>query len=243
MKALILGANGYLGPHVVKALEGEHELLITDIKPPPSETPHEYRRVDVTNLEQVMQAAEGMDTILNLSVVRPHRVLAFGVNMMGCYNMMLAAVEHGIRRVINTGPHFTITGPPYEGFDFDIRPDVPSQSGINLYAQSKSLGQEICRLFTEHHDIWVQEYLFYNFRDPAMLKAGSGGAPFQISWADAGEIFRLGLAIDLGDLPSKCEVFCCFGDMPHGKFNNEKTKRILGFQPKDDLSVQWRRTS
>ena len=31
MKVLILGANGMLGPHVVKALEGRHELRLTDI--------------------------------------------------------------------------------------------------------------------------------------------------------------------------------------------------------------------
>ena len=240
MKALILGANGYLGPHVVKALEGEHELLITDIKPPPSETPHEYRKVDVTNLDQVMQAAEGMDTLLNLSVVRPHRVLAFGVNMTGCYNMMLAAVEHNIRRVINTGPHFTITGPPYEGFDFDIRPDVPSQSGINLYAQSKSLGQEICRLFTEHHDISVQSYLFYNFKDPAAIQPGEHYAPYVISWENAAEVFTLGLNIDLDALPSRNEVFYVFADMPHDKFSNEKAKRILGFKPRQDVEILWK---
>ena len=241
MKALILGASGYLGPHVVKALEGQHELLITDIKPPASETRHPFRYVDVTELDQVMDAAEGMDAILNLSVVRSHRVLAFDVNLLGYQNMMLAAVEHRIQRVINTGPHFTVTGPPYEGFDFNIGADVPPQSGINLYAQSKSLGQEICRIFTEHHDIWVQEYLFYNFRNPLDLKPARGGVPFQISWADAGEIFRLGLEIDPQELPSKCEVFLCLGEMPHGKFDNEKLKRILGFQARDDLSIQWKR--
>jgi hypothetical protein len=30
--------------------------------------------------------------------------------------------------------------------------------------------------------------------------------------------------------------------MPHGKFLNDRAKQILGFQPKDDLSVLWRRT-
>ena len=241
MKILIIGANGYLGPHVVKALENHHELLITDIKPPPTPTRHEFRNVDVTSLDQVSGAAKGVDAIVNLSVLRSHRKIAFDVNNLGCYNMMLAAVEHGIKRVINTGPHFTITGPPSEGFDYGIVPDVPPQSGINLYAHSKSLGQEICRLFTEHHDIWVQEYLFYNFRYANELKPGAGGVPFIVSWADAGEIFRLGLDIDLEKLPSKCEVFFVLGDMPHGKFLNEKAKRVLGFAPKDDLSVLWRR--
>lgn len=242
MKVLLLGANGYLGPHVVKALESSHDLLLTDIKPPASPSGHEFRPVDITNLDQVMQAAEGRDAIINLAVLRNHRKVAFDVNTLGCYNTMLAAVKHGIRRVINTGPHFTVAGPAYESFDFRLTPDAPPQSGVNLYAHSKSLGQEICRIFTEHHDIWVQDYLFFIFRDPAELKPGSGGAPFVVSWADAGEAFRLGLEIDLAKLPSKCEVFFILSDMPQGKFLSERAKRILGFQPKDDLSALWRRT-
>ncbi len=41
MKVLLIGANGMLGPHVVKALEDVHQLRLTDIKDAP-ETAHEY---------------------------------------------------------------------------------------------------------------------------------------------------------------------------------------------------------
>jgi hypothetical protein len=66
-------------------------------------------------------------------------------------------------------------------------------------------------------------------------------APFASSWANAAEVFPLGLEIDLDKLPSACEVFYVFTDMPHGRFSNEKAKRILGFQPRDDISALWRR--
>ena len=33
MKVLLLGGNGYMGPHVVKAIENEHTLRITDTTP------------------------------------------------------------------------------------------------------------------------------------------------------------------------------------------------------------------
>ena len=46
MNLLILGANGMLGPHVVKSLEGEHTLRLTDVNAPP-DTPHEYFNLDV----------------------------------------------------------------------------------------------------------------------------------------------------------------------------------------------------
>ena len=248
MKVLIIGANGYLGPYVVEALAPHHDLRITDIKPPPSEvqkkySAHEFRDVDATSAEQVMDAAEGMDAILNLSVVRPHPKLAFDVNMLGCYNVMRAAVKHGIRRVINTGPHFTITGPSYEWFDHDIGPDVPTQSGTYLYAFTKSLGQEVSRAFTENeaNDVYVLDLLFYGFCKESEIKRGVGGGPFTIEWSDAGESFRRALEVDLATLPSKCEIFYIFADSPVGRFDNEKTKRLLGFTPKHDITDLWRK--
>ena len=71
MKVLILGGNGMLGPWVIKSLEGRHELRITDIND--LDTHHEYVKLDVSSLDGVVEAAEGMNAIINLSVLRPHR--------------------------------------------------------------------------------------------------------------------------------------------------------------------------
>lgn len=240
MKVLILGAHGNLGPHVVKALESHYHLRLTDITP--IETKHEFVSVDVSSLAQVTRAAEGMDAIINLSVLRHDRQLAFDVSTRGCYNIMQAAVTHGIRRVINTGPHFTLAGRTYEEFDYEINSDIPPQPGINLYALTKSLGQEICKVFTEHNDLYVLCYLFYNFRNSDDPRVGTDLTPFSVSWRDAAGAFRLGLEIDLALLPSKCEIFNIFTDLPHQKFTNEKTKRILGFTPQDNLSQIWHKS-
>ena len=241
MNVLILGVNGQLGPHVVKALEEEHTLRLTDINDPP-DGPHEYFRLDAADLDGVIAAAEGMDAIINLSVLRPHRQIAFDVNARGAYNAMAAAVHHGIRRVINTGPHWTIAGPTYENHDFMLSPDIPSQSGTQLYAITKSLGQEICRVFTENHDVHVQTLLFYNFRWPDDHSAdGQDIIPFPVVWQDSAQAFRPALTIDLDTLPSKCEIFNIFADIPHNKFSNEKAKRILGWRPTDDLEHFWKK--
>ena len=243
MNVLVLGANGRLGPHVVKALEGDHALRLTDINDL-EDTPHEYLKVDASNLDQVMEAAEGMDAIVNLSVLRQDRQLAFDVSARGCYNMMAAAVRHGIPRVVNTGPHFTVAGHTYEGFDSVVCPDVPPQPGTNLYALTKSLGQEICRVFTENHHVHVITLLFYHFRYSDDHSAdGQDFTPFSVTWGDAAQAFRHALSIELGELPSRCEVFNIFTDLPHQKFSNEKAKRILGWQPTDRLEQFWRKAS
>ncbi|MCE7981623.1 MAG: NAD(P)-dependent oxidoreductase [Caldilinea sp. CFX5] len=239
MKVLILGGAGMFGPYVVPALHEKYDLLVTDIKPLDIAFQGEFRQVDVANPEQVMDAAAGMDAIINLSVLRQDRQLAFDVSTLGCYNMMTAAVKHGIRRIINTGPHFTIAGPSYELFDFDLHADIPPQPGTNLYALTKSLGQEICRVFTEAHNIYVQTYLFYNFRDPADLQRQHEVRPFAVSWQNAAQVFSLGLAIGFEKLPSRCEIFNVFTDMPHSQFRNDKAKQILGFEPWADIASLW----
>ncbi len=241
MKVLILGANGQLGPYVVEALEGRHSLRLTDVNDL-DDAPHEYVKVDVSDLDAVTDVAQGMDAIINLSVLRWDPRLAFDVNARGCYNAMSAAVRHGIGRVINTGPHYGIAGLGYERFDYDLKPDIPPQPGTNLYGLTKSLGQEICRIFTEQHDVYVLTLLFYNFKGSDDSKAGQDLTPFNISWTDAGEAFGSALEVDLETLPSKCEVFNIFTDLPHGKFSNEKAKRLLGWRPTDNLETYWTRS-
>ncbi len=248
MNVLILGANGQMGPHVVKSLESRHRLRLTDIND--LDTQHEYLKVDVSDLDQVVSAAEGMDAIINLSVLRPDRRLAFDVNARGCYNMMVAAVEQGIGRIVNSGPFYVVAGPTYERFDHQIGPDIPHQPGTYLYAITKSMGQEICRIFTESHDIYVMDLLFYMLLDPQAHRSRSGSpianlgrdmTPYTTSWRDTGEAFRCALEVEPGTLPSRCEVFFVFPDLPHQKFSNEKVKRILEWQAQDSLDHYWRR--
>jgi nucleoside-diphosphate-sugar epimerase len=261
MNVLILGAGAGLAPYAIKVLEPHYRLRLADIKP--IETKHEFMSVDISSLEQVVRAAEGMDAIINLAVIRYDREVSFQVNTRGCYNMMRAAVEHGIRRVINTGPHFVLCGPTYEGFDFEISPEIPPQPGTNIYAVTKSMGQETCKVFTEHYDVHVLCYLFYHFRDPNddptatmhhFLEFQEGAwervringpdvTPFVVTRSDSVDALPLGLEVDLESLPSKCEIFFICTDVPHGGYTNEKAKRLLGFAPKENLERLWNKAA
>ena len=115
-------------------------------------------------------------------------------------------------------------------------PMSPPNPSTNLYALSKGLGQEICRIFTTQSDIYVLCYLFYIFCYHDDLSRPGLNRPFLVTWRDASAAFLPGLTIDLKTLPSQCEVFNIFANRPHQKFSNEKAKRILGWQPKDDLT-------
>ena len=211
MKVLLLGGHGMMGPPLVQALEGEYDLRVTDVVP--VDTPHESMQVDVADLDQVMAAAEGVDVIVNLAVLRPDRKLAFDVNTLGTYNAVRAAVEHKTARFINTGPHYAIAGPDYTNYDFQITPEVPPHPGLGLYAISKAAGQEVCRIFAAHYPVHVLSLLFRQFDGPRAARA-----------------IKAALEVDLASLPSNNEVFFVVPDPPGGCFSTEKTQRLLGFQ-------------
>ena len=140
--------------------------------------------------------------------------------------------------MISTGPHFTFQGSTYENFDYEIGPDVPPHPGVVLYAHSKGIGQEICRVFSEHNDLNVLMLLFYIFRDHAGADS-KFNHPHLVTWRDAAQAVRCAVEVDLTTMPTRCEVFSVFADLPHRRFSNAKAKRLLNWQPQDDLREHW----
>jgi len=182
-----------------------------------------------------------MDAIVNCTVVRPNPVEAFRVNTIGAYNVMRAAAALGIRRVVHTGPQqVTLPYPAGYWYDFDLADDVPSRPGANLYILTKFLGQEICRIFAEEHELEVPTLLFSSFVNPATPAPEPLGAfPFSVSWEDAAQAMRL--ALRAPSFPRPFEVFHILADLPHGKYSNDKAKRLLKWQPRDRLEAHWLR--
>ena len=251
MKVLIIGGNGSMGPHVVNALCPWHELRVTDVNSAPPGFCHEYRQLDTGDLDGVVEAADGMDAIINLSVSRTDRRGAFDVNLRGCYNAAVAAVRHGIRTIVNTGPYYQVAGPSYDDFDFGLHPDMPPQPGTQLYAITKALGHEVLRVFSEQHDLYVQTLLFYLMRHPTALRSFDmneiGGVgmdmspPYIIAWPDTGLAVRAALEVECKRLPSHCETYFVLPTIPHSKYRNDKLERVLGWEPPHRLEHLWLR--
>ncbi|MCC6704570.1 MAG: NAD-dependent epimerase/dehydratase family protein [Thermomicrobiales bacterium] len=257
-RVVVFGAGGPLGAVTTAFLKDYHQLRLTDIRPlgelgqrPPqspgaplpvsAEAPHEEFVVDVTDQDAVDFAARDMDAIVNCTVVRPDPVQAFRVNTLGAFNVMTAAVAHGIGRVVHTGPILTLAPHP-AGYtdDRDVGPDVPARPGDNLYFVSKFLGQEICRIFAEQHGIACPTLLFCVFVNPAVEK-NTGGAtnPFAISWDDSGR--AMAAAVRVPQLPAPFVTLHILADAPHDRYRSDLARTVLGWQPQDRLDQFWQR--
>lgn len=237
MNVLILGAGGPVAAAAIKALEPYHTLRLTDIKEMESE--HETLIVDITEPAKVLEAASGMDAIINCTVIRDHIIKSFDVNIRGAYNVMKAAVEHGIQRIVHTGPQMVMRGLYTD--DFLITADPPQRPGTGLYGLTKYISLEICRIFAEEHDLQVICFLYCGFQDSPAEDAKPTGemGPFIVSWEDTGQAFKL--ALDVERLPRNFEVFNILADLPHRKHTNIRAKTLLGFQPKENFQRLWDR--
>ncbi|HEX2036482.1 MAG TPA: NAD(P)-dependent oxidoreductase [Chloroflexota bacterium] len=255
MKIVLYGAGGPVAAAAIAELEQHHTLRLTDVRPlhephprladtrgaetwpsRPAPREHEFRQVDVTKAEEVLGAAEGMDAIVNLSVIRPDPVLSFRVNMLGAYHVMQAAATHGIKRVVHTGPEVIIN---HYRHDFDITVEAPPRPGTGYYLLTKYLGQEVVRAFAEAHELEVIALYFHVFQPASATEPLRGASPFLVSWEDTGRAFRA--AVEAPAMPNRYEPFIITTDLPHGKFNAEKAKRLLGWQPRDLFAGHWRR--
>jgi nucleoside-diphosphate-sugar epimerase len=194
---------------------------------------------DVTDPEAVMAACAGMDAVINCTVIRRDPVQAFHVNTLGVYNIARACVAHGIRRFVQTGPqlHTLIRQDDYSG-DYDIPDDAPPRPGRQLYPHSKYLGQEIARVFADAYGLEVPVLLFDGFWEQNASLPGHN-FPLVISWQDSARAIRS--ALEVAALPSPYVVFTINADLPHGVFPNSKARRLLGWQPQDDLHRLWKR--
>lgn len=255
-KVVIFGAAGPMGASAAQAMQEGYTLRLADIRPiseatselqarkeyerivPPSlDSPHETMIVDVRDPKQVRAACEGMDAIVNCSVLRMDPEEAFRVSAVGPYNMAVAAVQCGIRRFVQTGPLLHLVhGHGSHLWDYQIPVEAPSRPYESLYFNSKYLGQEILRVFAEQYGLEVAVMLFWELANPHEPKRQP---PFFVSWADAGRVLRRGL--DVPTLPSPYEEFNVSVELPHEKFDHRKIREVLGWVPLDNLDHFWQR--
>ncbi|MCS6775160.1 MAG: NAD-dependent epimerase/dehydratase family protein [Chloroherpetonaceae bacterium] len=252
---VIFGAGGPVAAAAARELAPTYTLRLTDLRPldaivqenqpqspgaplpPLLEAPHEGRVVDVCDADAVMAACEGMDAVINCTVVRTDPVQAFRVNVLGTYHILRAAVAHGIRRVVQTGPAQNLLQDE-DGYcwDYDV-PEALARPGRSLYFHTKYLGQEICRVFAEYYGMEVPVLQYCQFFHPEMERYLHH---FGVSWQDSARALRR--ALEVPSLPAPCEVLNITADLPHGRYSNRRAREVLGWEPRDSMERLWQRS-
>ena len=149
MKALVTGAAGFIGSHVVEELaQAGHEVRAMDLAWAQS-TEHPDGRVerisgDVTDPEACARAVAGCDGVIHLAAVvadwGPSSEF-FRVNVGGTRTLVRAARQAGVRRFVLTS---SVGVHRYRGFR-DADESLPRDANINAYCRSKIAAEDVVR--------------------------------------------------------------------------------------------------
>jgi UDP-glucose 4-epimerase len=146
MRVLVTGNRGLIGRYVETALcDAGHQVIGFDIRD----------GCDIRNCAAVSGAAAGCEAIVHLAAFLPpgnekNASEVMAVNLLGTWNVLLAAKEHRVGRVIYfssvnaLGIFMGDRKPDYLPID-DYHPCYPRSP----YSVSKRLAEEMCRFHTE----------------------------------------------------------------------------------------------
>ncbi|MCR9073716.1 MAG: NAD(P)-dependent oxidoreductase [Alphaproteobacteria bacterium] len=99
---LITGGSGRLGRFVVDAMLPDHRVEVMDVSAPSQDVL--YREVDIRDIAAVRSAVRGHDQIIHLAGIDDGTDVPdhtyFEVNVQGTWNLLRAAEEDGVKKVV-----------------------------------------------------------------------------------------------------------------------------------------------
>lgn len=157
MKALLTGATGFVGGHVLEALERRGYAVRCLVRP--RRTRHgldsggaEIVEGDLTDREAVRRAVDGCQQVFH--VAADYRLFArrpseiYAANVEGTRNVLEAAAAAGVERVVYTGSVGTL-GPLLDDSSDDSPADETSpvslEDMVGHYKRSKFLARQVAR--------------------------------------------------------------------------------------------------
>lgn len=179
MKILITGGLGGIGRPLVDWLgDGDHRVRVIDREPDADLPGAEYAQCDITDFDSLREVVEGVDAVVHLAaIISPARGLPqdiFHVNATGTFNVYQAAVETGVRRVINIssintlGYNFGLVPAPIQYFPIDE--DHPGFT-TDPYSFSKQVCEQIADYFWRRDHLTSLSLRLTGVYDPADFTA------------------------------------------------------------------------
>lgn len=186
-KILITGGCGFVGTNLVRRIEERSgsvaQLVVLDNETmgTADDLPSgvQFVRGDVRDISTIAGAASGSDTIVHLaahtgvidSIEDPS--LDFEVNARGTFNVLLAARDAGVRRVVLASTGGAILGdvPPPVHEDMVPKPQSP-------YGASKLAAEGYAQAFEGSYGLQVTVLRFSNVYGPHSHRKGSAVAHF-----------------------------------------------------------------
>lgn len=208
-KVVCTGGSGRLGKYVTDDLRTRCALTVLDVKPPAA-AGVEYVEASVTDFAALKRAFAGQDAVVHLAAIPNPRTapadVTFHTNVQGTWNVLQAAEDAGVRRVIVAssdaalGLHYNPPGygPQYLPIDegHPLRP-------IEFYSLSKEVTEVMCRSYANRGKLEVlairPTHIVFPIEYPELEARGADVQNYHmwtyVSPEDVAQGFRLALEV------------------------------------------------
>ncbi len=234
MRVLVTGASGRIGTaFTAECRSSDLQLVRADLvdHDPRSEAP--FRQLDVTDDTACQQACHDVDAVLHLAAdPRPDADFSnavLPVNIVGTYNMVVAAVASGVERFV-----FASSAQAVEGYPVDTQvreTDAPWPA--NDYGVGKAFGEALCASWAVRSTTSFIAVRIGNY-SPEVPAAATSSLRDRAAWlsqGDANQLLRLALV-----QPCSSSYLVAHGisDNAVKRLAIDATTAALGYRPQDD---------
>lgn len=210
-KYLITGGAGFIGTNLVIELKKMgHEVVVFDnfVAGKKHERIQEgvrYVEGDIRDFDLLVHEMKGVDGVFHMAALPrvvysvQHPQETHDVNVNGTLNVLIAARDTGVRRVVFSSSSSTYGDQPKE--IYPIKEDSVIKKPLAPYALHKFIGEQYCRIFSELYQLETVSLIYFNvygpFSDPdgayalvigKFLKQRKNGEPLTIR--GDGEFYR-----------------------------------------------------
>jgi nucleoside-diphosphate-sugar epimerase len=228
MKVLVTGSAGVVGQPVWRELARRgHEVRGLDRAPTPELG--DAIVADIADAEAVRAAVRGMDAVAHLAaqpVEAPFAELV-GPNVVGLFNVMNAAREEGVRRVVLTSSMMVVASREIER---PARTDAARP--VNHYALTKLWAEQMGKMYAQQYGMSVVAVrLGWVVRDPDEARKMQQLAIPDVyaSRADAARLYAAAIeAEEIG-----FEIVYAASRGGERVFDMEPARRLFGFEPRE----------
>lgn len=178
-KYIVTGGAGFIGSHVAEALlqDGHQVLIVDDLSTGKRENipaGAEFDQLDVaTNREVFAELCAGVDGIFHLAAIAALQrsiedpLTTNRNNIVGTLNVLLAARDAGVRRVV-----FTSSCAVYASDSTIVKDESMPTAPESPYALEKLTGEHYMRLFSSLYGLETVALRYFNVYGPRMAATG-----------------------------------------------------------------------
>ena len=179
-KIIVTGGAGFIGSHITDRLVKDgHSVVILDNlssgKKNQINKKAKFINADIKNLNEIKKYFKGAEYVFHLaaqsrlqpSIIDP--AVTFHDNINGTLNVLIAARDMGVRRVI-----FSASSSVYgDQKTFPLKEDALIQGYKTPYGLTKHMGEHMCRLFSGLYGLETVSLRYFNVYGPRQVTEGA----------------------------------------------------------------------